>query len=113
MKNYYKILDVKDNATHDEIKKSFRKLSMKYHPDKNNGDDIKFKEINEAYEILGDNDERKMYDLKRGATSSPFMSANVNGMPEMPGGLNDMFNMFFNRENSGIGNPNVQIFRSC
>lgn len=112
MKNYYKVLDVKDNATNDEIKKSFRKLSMKYHPDKNNGDDVKFKEINEAYEILGDSDERKMYDLKRGAASNPFMSANVNGMPEMPRGMNDMFNMFFNRENSNFQNPNVQIFRN-
>lgn len=112
MKNYYKILDVKENATNDEIKKSFRQLSMKYHPDKNNGDDVKFKEINEAYETLGDSDERKMYDFKRGTGSNPFMSANINGMPEMPGGLNDMFNMFFNRENSGFGNPNVQIFRN-
>lgn len=112
MKDYYNILNVKQNATNDEIKKSFRKLSMKYHPDKNNGDDQKFKEINEAYEVLGDKDERKTYDFKRGAGNNPFMRTNVNGMPEMPGGMNEMFNMFFNTENSNFGRPNVQIFRN-
>ena len=112
MKNYYNILNIDENATNDEIKKSFRKLSMKYHPDKNNGDDQKFKEINEAYEILGDTDERKSYDFKRKAGNHPFMSANVNGMPEMPNGLNDMFNMFFNSGQSNFGRPNVQIFRN-
>ena len=112
MKNYYDILNLDKNATHDEIKKSFRKLSMKYHPDKNNGNDAKFKEINEAYEILGDKDERKSYDFKRGSQGSPFMKANVNGIPEMPGGMNEMFNMFFNSENGNFGRPNVQIFRN-
>ena len=113
MKNYYNILNVEENATNDEIKKSFRKLSMKYHPDKNSGDDQKFKEINEAYEVLGDKDERKTYDFKRsGRGNNPFMRTNVNGMPEMPGGMNEMFNMFFNTQNSQFGNPNVQIFRN-
>ena len=93
MKNYYNILNVEENATSDQIKKSFRKMSMKYHPDKNNGDDQKFKEINEAYEILGDTDERKKYDFKRSGRGNPFMSANVNGMPEMPNGINEMFNI--------------------
>ena len=112
MKNYYEILNVKQDATIDEIKKSFRKMSMKYHPDKNNGDDTKFKEINEAYEVLGDNDERKMYDLKRNAGRTPFMSANINGMPEMPNGVDDMFKMFFNTNNPSFRNANVQIFRN-
>ena len=48
MKDYYTILGVEKNATQDEIKKAYRKLSMKYHPDRNNGDDTQFKELNEA-----------------------------------------------------------------
>ena len=55
-KDYYKILGVKKDATQDEIKKAFRKLSVKWHPDKNQGNkeaEGKFKEIVEAYEILG------------------------------------------------------------
>ena len=112
MKDYYKILNINENATNDEVKKSFRKLSMKYHPDKNNGDDVKFKEINEAYETLSDKDERKIYDFKRKRASNPFNGANVNGMPEMPNGVNDMFNMFFNKNSPAFQNANVQIFRN-
>ena len=61
-KNYYDILGVSKNASQDEIKKAFRSLSKKYHPDKNGGDDSKFKEINEAYDTLGDETKRKQYD---------------------------------------------------
>lgn len=61
-KNYYDILGVSKNATQDDIKKAFRNLSKKYHPDKNGGDDSKFKEINEAYDTLSDETKRKQYD---------------------------------------------------
>jgi curved DNA-binding protein len=64
-KDYYKILGISKNATQDEIKKAFRKLAVKYHPDKNQGDkkaEAKFKEINEAHEVLGDPEKRKRYD---------------------------------------------------
>ena len=61
-KNYYDVLGVNKNASQDEIKKAFRNLSKKYHPDKNGGDDSKFKEINEAYDILGDEAKRRAYD---------------------------------------------------
>jgi len=64
-KNYYDILNVKNNASQEEIKKAFRKLAIQYHPDKNPDDkksEEKFKEINEAYAILGDIDKRKEYD---------------------------------------------------
>jgi len=64
-KDYYKILGVGKTATADEIKKAFRKLAVKYHPDKNPGNkqmEEKFKEINEANEVLSDPEKRKKYD---------------------------------------------------
>lgn len=64
-KDYYKILGVDKAASQDDIKKAFRKLSVKWHPDRNNGSkeaETKFKEIAEAYEVLGDEAKRKEYD---------------------------------------------------
>ncbi len=64
-KDYYKILGVSKSASQDEIKKAFRKLAMKYHPDKNAGDktaEAKFKEINEANEVISNPEKRRKYD---------------------------------------------------
>jgi curved DNA-binding protein len=61
-KDYYKILEVEKTASQDEVKKSFRKLAAKYHPDKQGGDESKFKDISEAYEVLGDKQKRTKYD---------------------------------------------------
>ncbi len=61
-KDYYKVLGVDKSASHDEIKKAFRKLAHKYHPDKADGNEEKFKEINEAYQVVGDEDKRKKFD---------------------------------------------------
>lgn len=61
-KNYYDILGVAKNATDDDIKKAFRKLAHKYHPDKKGGDEAKFKEVSEAYAILSDKKKRSEYD---------------------------------------------------
>ncbi|PID83188.1 molecular chaperone DnaJ [Candidatus Campbellbacteria bacterium] len=60
--NYYEILGVDKNASADEIKKAFRKKAHKYHPDKNGGDDAKFKKVNEAYATLSNENKRKQYD---------------------------------------------------
>jgi molecular chaperone DnaJ len=61
-KDYYKILGVDKGASQDDIKKAFRTLAHKYHPDKTGGDDAKFKEANEAYQVLGDPHKRAKYD---------------------------------------------------
>lgn len=61
-KDYYEILGVSKNATEDEIKRAYRKLAHQYHPDKNKGDGKKFKEINEAYQVLGNHEKREQYD---------------------------------------------------
>jgi len=65
-KDYYKILGVSRNASDEEIKKAYRKMAMQYHPDRNAGKEKeateKFKEINEAYGVLGDPEKRKQYD---------------------------------------------------
>src|SRR2546426_8414875 len=64
-KDYYKTLNVSRGASTEDIKKAFRKLARKYHPDVNPGDkkaEEKFKEINEAYEVLSDPDKRHKYD---------------------------------------------------
>lgn len=73
MKDYYYILGVKPEASLEEIKKAYRKLSTKFHPDKNDGDEFfseRFKEIQEAWEILGNNEKRFEYDLKKFGKSS-------------------------------------------
>lgn len=61
-KDYYDILGVPKNASDDDIKRAFRKLAHQYHPDKTGGDDAKFKEINSAYQVLGDAAKRQKYD---------------------------------------------------
>src|SRR3954464_7230886 len=67
-KDYYAVLGVSASASQDEIKKQYRKLAAKHHPDKNQNDPKaadRFKEISEAYQVIGDADKRKQYDQMR------------------------------------------------
>ncbi len=61
-KDYYNILGINKNASKEEIKTAFRKLAHQYHPDKGGGNEAKFKEVSEAYSVLGDDNKRKQYD---------------------------------------------------
>lgn len=65
-KDYYRVLDVEKEATIEDIKKSYRRLAMKYHPDRNRNDSEcaeRLKEINEAYQVLGDESKKRQYDF--------------------------------------------------
>jgi len=118
-RDYYEILGVSKDASADEIKKAFRRLAVQHHPDKEGGDESKFKEINEAYEVLKDGEKRKRYDQfghagVGGAAGGPgagaggfdfnnfggFQGQNVNfDFGDM--GLGDIFGSFFGGGNSG------------
>jgi len=119
--SYYDILGVSKDSSQEQIKKSYRKLSLKYHPDKNGGDDTQFKKINEAFQILGDENNRKNYDMQQSGQNfpngmNPNMFRNMNGIPpeifqKMFGGFgHPMFN-FNHQMNQGNG-PNIKIFRN-
>ena len=78
MKNYYEVLGISKTATADEIKKAYRNLAFKYHPDRNSGDkaaEEKFKEINEAYDVLSDEKKRADYD-SFGTSNSRYSGTN-------------------------------------
>lgn len=70
-KDYYQILGLNKGASKDEIKTAFRKLAHQYHPDKGGGNEAKFKEISEAYSVLGDDAKRQRYDAYGSADSAP------------------------------------------
>jgi curved DNA-binding protein len=74
-KNYYDILGISKSSSEAEIKKAYKKLAMQYHPDRNKGDkkaEEKFKEINEAYQVLGDVQKKKNYDQFGSSDGNPF-----------------------------------------
>lgn len=121
-KDYYKILGIGKSASADDIKKAYRKLARKYHPDINPGNktaEAKFKEINEAYEVLSDADKRRKYDTLGPNWQEQFGPApsgtrtrtrTYAGTPgdipynyEDPTGFNDFFDILFNRRSSTGG----------
>ena len=101
-KDYYEILGISRGASKEEIKKAFRELAHKYHPDKG-GDVARFKEINEAYQVLSDDKKRSEYDTYGrvsegagpGGGANPFEGFGFGGDFDL-GGLNDIFSEFFN-----------------
>lgn len=124
--NFYSILGVSENATADEIKKAYRQLSLKYHPDRNQGDVEKtklFQKINEAYETLSDNEKKNDYDMQR---KNPFARMNSFGGNGEDIDMNDLFaNLFFGGMPGGMpGMPggmfaggfppgaNIRVFRN-
>lgn len=109
-RDYYEVLGVGKNASDDEIKKAFRKAAIQHHPDKEGGDETKFKEINEAYEVLKDKQKRQRYDQfghagVGGASGSGYSGGNpfegFGGQGQNvhfdfgDGGFGDLFSSFF------------------
>jgi len=126
MEDYYNILNVAPNSSTDDIKKAFRKLSLKHHPDKNGGKEEVFKKINEAYQTLGNTEKKKVYDMQqnnpfRGLPGGPMMGnpedfinmmfgGLVGGMPGgMPGGMAMPFGF---GGMPGTGGQSVRIFHN-
>ena len=109
--NYYDILGISSNASQDEIKKSFRTLSMKYHPDKNSSNEStqKFQKLNEAYQTLGDQEKRSQYDLMQ---QNPFMKMG-GGFPPFSG-ANPIDEILKNVFSSGSMHPfpGVHVFQA-
>ncbi|HHV31006.1 molecular chaperone DnaJ [Caproiciproducens sp. LBM24188] len=111
-RDYYEVMGVPRNATDDEIKKAYRKLAKKYHPDLNPGDkeaEAKFKEINEAYEVLSDKDKKARYDQFGHAGVDPNFGGGAGGSPFTGDiDLGDIFNSFFGGFGGGrTVNPNA------
>ena len=106
-RDYYEVLGLKKGASEDEIKKAFRKMAMKYHPDKNPGDkkaEEEFKEINEAYSVLSDPDKKSKYDRfgHAGVDPNAGFGGGAGGFSGF-GGFDDIFDMFGDMFGGGFG----------
>ncbi len=102
-KDYYESLGVDKKASKEEIKKAFRTLAHKYHPDKKGGDDKKFKEINEAYSVLSDENKRSQYDMYGSA------GANMGGNPGQGGGFGGFGDFDFSQFTQGGSGNGVEF----
>ncbi|SHF84976.1 molecular chaperone DnaJ [Lampropedia hyalina DSM 16112] len=122
-RDFYEVLGVPKNAGEDEIKKAYRKLAMKYHPDRNQGDaakaaEEKFKEVKEAYEILSDSQKKAAYDQYGHAGVDPNMRGGFGGGggTEGFGGFAEAFgdifgDMFNQRRGGGGGGGGQRVYR--
>lgn len=102
MKDYYNTLGVERGASDEDIKKAYRKKAHEHHPDKAGGNEQKFKELNEAYQVLGNKEKRRMYDqygtaepFGAGGGPNPFQGGNPFGGFGDMGDLGEMFEEFF------------------
>ncbi|WP_395687025.1 DnaJ domain-containing protein, partial [Caenimonas koreensis] len=110
-RDYYEILGVPKNASDEEIKKAYRKLAMKYHPDRHEGDnksasEAKFKEAKEAYEMLSTPDKRAAYDQYGHAGVDPNMRGGAGGAEGFGGfaeAFGDIFGDIFGQQRGGGG----------
>ncbi len=105
-RSYYEILGVSKTASDDEIKKAYRQLAIKYHPDKNKGNkeaEDKFKEATEAYEILRDPQKRRAYDQfgKAGVSGGAGFGQGATNYSDIFGGFGDIFEEFFGKGGAG------------
>ena len=118
-RDYYEVLGVGKTASKEEIKSAFRKLAMKYHPDRTKGDkesEEKFKEIAEAYEVLSDDEKRKMYDTygHSGVDSRGFDPfSNFTNMEDIFSEFSDIFSSFFGTGFSSRGRGNSSRYRGA
>lgn len=107
-KNYYETLGVSKSASADEIKKAFRKLAHEHHPDKKSGDEAKFKELNEAYQVLGNTEKRQQYDQFGQTFSGPGSNAG-GGFGGRPQGGNPFGQGFGGQGGFNQGNVNFDF----
>lgn len=111
-RDYYEVLGVAKDASADEIKKAFRKAAVKHHPDKEGGDETKFKEVNEAYEVLKDQQKRQRYDQfgHAGVGGAASGGAGGGGNPFEGFGGFDGQSMHFDFGDGGLGDIFGQFF---
>jgi molecular chaperone DnaJ len=117
-RDYYETLGVPKNASEEEIKKAYRKLAMKHHPDRNHGDtskdaEAKFKEVKEAYEMLSDGQKRAAYDQYGHAGVDPNMRGGpgAEGFGGFAEAFGDIFGDVFGGARGGRQNGGRQVFR--
>lgn len=107
-RDYYDVLGIGRNASEDEVRRAFRKLARQYHPDvnKEDGAEARFKEINEAYEVLSDPQKRRMYDQFGHAGTQGFAGAGASGFDAF--GFGDIFETFFGYRSSSASRRGPQ-----